>query len=121
VREVSKVINESNAEHYVWGGDCDGWHLLKTPSLSVIKERMPAGREEVRHYHNRAHQFFYILSGQASLEVDGVHHKIKANEGFSVPSKVPHKLKNAESNELIFVLISSPMSHGDRVILDETI
>ena len=34
----------ANAEHYVWGDGCDGWHLLKHPDLSVIQERVPADR-----------------------------------------------------------------------------
>jgi hypothetical protein len=34
------MIKKENAEHYNWGPGCDGWHLLKDPELSVIKERM---------------------------------------------------------------------------------
>lgn len=114
---MSDIVSESTAEHYVWGGDCDGWHLLKTPGLSVIKERMPPSRAEVRHYHEHAHQFFYILSGQATLEVDGCIRKLKPHEAYSIPPKTPHKLTNEETQELIFILVSSPMSHGDRVVL----
>ena len=33
-------INRQTAEHYVWGSDCDGWHLVKQPELTVIEERM---------------------------------------------------------------------------------
>jgi mannose-6-phosphate isomerase-like protein (cupin superfamily) len=109
------IVSNDNAEHYVWGVGCDGWHFLKTPGLSVIKERMPAGREEIRHYHDRAHQFFYILQGRAALEVDGEVYNIEAHQGCSVPPKVSHQLKNLESEELIFVLVSAPPSHGDRV------
>ena len=29
----------NNTEHYNWGEACDGWHLLKTDSLSVIQEK----------------------------------------------------------------------------------
>lgn len=56
------IKSEKNSEHYVWGGDCDGWHYLKSDALSVIKERVPAGRSEIRHFHKFAEQFFYILS-----------------------------------------------------------
>jgi len=34
------VISTDNAEHYIWGDGCDGWHLVKTSTLSVIKERI---------------------------------------------------------------------------------
>jgi mannose-6-phosphate isomerase-like protein (cupin superfamily) len=65
---VADVVSQQNAEHYVWGGDCGGWHLLNSPGLSVIQERVPPGRREVRHYHQQAHQFFFVLSGRATLD-----------------------------------------------------
>jgi hypothetical protein len=36
------MINKETSEHYVWGGICDGWHLVKTAQLSMIHERMPS-------------------------------------------------------------------------------
>jgi hypothetical protein len=34
-------ISKQNAEHYIWGDNCDGWHLVNNKDLSVIHERMP--------------------------------------------------------------------------------
>lgn len=54
------------------GGDSsDGWHLLKSDDLSVIEELVPPGEKERRHYHQTAQQFFYVLSGQAVIEISG--------------------------------------------------
>ena len=53
--------SRANARHYLWGGACDGWHLLAGDDLSVIEERMPPGTAEQRHSHVRARQFFYVL------------------------------------------------------------
>jgi hypothetical protein len=39
-----KKISTVNAEHYAWGEVCDGWHLVKQRSLSVIKEQKGAGQ-----------------------------------------------------------------------------
>jgi mannose-6-phosphate isomerase-like protein (cupin superfamily) len=70
------VISIENAEHYIWGGICDGWHLLQRDTctwrksrcdMSIIQERVPAGAAEVMHYHNSARQFFYILEGEGML------------------------------------------------------
>ncbi len=33
------MIDINKAEHYAWGNRCDGWHLLKSPEISVIQER----------------------------------------------------------------------------------
>jgi mannose-6-phosphate isomerase-like protein (cupin superfamily) len=61
----------TDAEHYTWGSGCDGWHLVKQEGLSVIEERMPPGSAEVMHFHNRTQQFFYILAGEAVMELEG--------------------------------------------------
>ncbi len=53
-----KVTSKQNSEHYVWGNNCDGWHLLKTDSLSIIQENMPPNTHENLHFHSHAQQFF---------------------------------------------------------------
>ncbi len=109
-----KPINTKTAEHYKWGTNSDGWHLLKTDRLSVIEECVPPGEFEQRHFHEKAQQFFYVLSGRAHLEVDGVIHEIDAGSGFHVPEKVPHQLMNKGKGNLRFLVVSEPKSHGDR-------
>lgn len=47
-------VDQSSAEHYVWGKACDGWHYLKRDDINVIRERVPAGEKEVMHYHKKA-------------------------------------------------------------------
>jgi hypothetical protein len=34
------IKSTENSEHYQWGNLCDGWHLLKSDTLSVIQEKM---------------------------------------------------------------------------------
>ena len=63
-----EAVSLKTAEHYRWGEGCDGWHLAKMPGLSVIQEKVPGGRSEVRHFHNVSEQFFYVLSGEATIE-----------------------------------------------------
>ena len=112
---MTTSISRKTAEHYTWGGDCDGWHLLKMPGMSVIQERMPPGRSENSHYHQRSHQFFYVLAGEAMLEVSGIVVRMKPGEGCSVEPQTSHVLKNEGSIDLDFLVISVPPSHGDRV------
>jgi hypothetical protein len=52
------IKSTDNTEHYIWGDNCDGWHLLKSDSLSIIQEKMPAQTSEGLHFHNTAQQFF---------------------------------------------------------------
>lgn len=109
------VISTRNAEHYVWGNHCDGWHLVKSSQLSVIQERVPPGGFEVRHYHTKSHQFFFVLSGQATLELNSQKFILNPQEGIEVPPNTPHQLLNESSEDVIFLVISQPPSHGDKI------
>jgi len=111
------VTTLDNVEHYVWGSGCDGWHLLKSDSLSIIYERMPPGTQEARHFHNRAQQFFFVLSGEAVMELDGKEFVIHEREGVHVPAGKPHQMFNRSSADVFFQVVSQPPSHGDRVNL----
>ncbi|WAH38772.1 cupin domain-containing protein [Alicyclobacillus dauci] len=113
------MISKENAEHYIWRGICDGWHLVKQDDLSIIHERMPRGTSEVRHFHNKSRQFFFVLSGMATLEVDGDQHVIREFQGIEVAPGTPHQMMNTSQEDVEFIVVSQPMSHGDRVSLDE--
>lgn len=110
-----EAISKENSEHYAWGGVCDGWHLLKTPTLSVIQERVPPSGAESRHFHQRAQQFFYVLSGEAVMELENNEVVLGPRQGLAVPPGAPHRLLNRGNSDLVFLVISAPPSHGDRV------
>lgn len=110
-----KIISVENAEHYIWGVNCDGWHLAKSAALSVIQERVPPNSSEVRHLHNRAEQFFYVLSGVATLEVAGTICTVKPGQGIHILAGIAHALSNRDPLQLEFLVISTPPSHDDRV------
>lgn len=109
------IISTENAEHYNWGGQCDGWHLLKSNSLSMIQERMPPGTAEELHYHAVAQQVFYILSGTATFEVEGERTSLQASQSIHVAPNTKHRILNDDSVDLHFLVISEPKAHGDRV------
>ena len=113
-----KIVNQNNAEHYQWARICDGWHLLKTPSLSVIQEKIPASCCEERHFHNQSQQFFYVLAGTATIEIDGNEFRINSGSGIHVPAQMPHQVFNNSEIDLELLVISEPLSHGDRVNVD---
>jgi mannose-6-phosphate isomerase-like protein (cupin superfamily) len=110
----SAPISIACAEHYIWGGVCDGWHLLKDPSLSVIQERVPPGASEIKHFHSSSRQFFYVLAGVATLEFDDHSMDLKAGEGCEIPPTIRHRFANRSAEEVSFLVISSPSTHGDR-------
>ena len=109
------MIDRNKAEHYVWGQNCDGWHLLKSSEVSIIQERMPSNTFEIRHMHNKSRQFFYILSGEATMEVNGEIQNLQINQGIEIPPQTLHQMMNRSNVVLEFVVVSCPPSHGDRI------
>lgn len=113
------MINKDRAEHYTWGDGCDGWHLVRGETLSVIQERMPPGTAEVRHLHQEARQFFFVLEGALTIELAGQRRTLHAHQGIEVPPGVPHQVLNESQRPAEFLVISQPPSHDDRVLADE--
>ena len=109
------VASIESAEHYVWGEICDGWHLLKREDMSVIQERVPAGAEEVMHYHNLARQFFYILDGEGVMLFEDRVVALKKGQGIEIDPQVKHQFKNQSDADVHFLVISVPPTRGDRV------
>lgn len=104
-----------SAEHYTWGDGCDGWHLLMDASLSVIQERVPPSAAEVPHLHVKARQFFYVLSGTATMEFEGGKVEFGPNQGLHVPPNTQHRFVNESEDEVVFLVISSPATADDRI------
>jgi mannose-6-phosphate isomerase-like protein (cupin superfamily) len=108
-------VSRDNAEHYRWGVDCDGWYLVKDKQISVIEEFMPPGAAEVRHHHERAQQFFYILAGEVLMEINGENVLIPAGSGVRILPGTRHQIRNPSCSPVRFLVISQPPSHGDRI------
>ncbi len=43
---------------------------------------MPPGTSEVRHYHQKSNQFFYVLRGSLSIEVGGTEFVLSPGQGI---------------------------------------
>lgn len=105
---------KENSEHYTWGDSCSGWHLVKSQSLSIIEELMPPGTSEQKHYHEFSQQFFRILKGKAIFEIGDRIIEVEEGNGIHIPPKTKHCIKNDQSENLEFLVISEPTTRGDR-------
>lgn len=112
------MISKENAEHYVWGEQCDGWRLVKQPGMSVIHESMPARTQEARHYHTVARQFFFVLSGELTMEMEGEIQQLSRHQGIEIPPLAKHQARNESAQAVEFLVISHPTTRGDRVNVD---
>lgn len=76
---------------------------------------MPPGASEVRHHHMFARQFFFVLEGELTMEIERQDFVIKAGEGVEVSPGQAHQAINRSGAPVRFVVTSQPPSHGDRI------
>src|SRR5262245_322274 len=111
------IKNIENAEHYRWGDVCDGWRLVDRLELSVIQERIPPGAGEVRHYHERARQLFFVLAGRLNIELRDQVSELSVGDSIEVAPGEPHRVWNASTADVVFLVVSTPTTRGDRINL----
>jgi mannose-6-phosphate isomerase-like protein (cupin superfamily) len=118
---MTQIISPLMAEHYKWGGpqgdSCDGWHLVRTTDLSIIEELMPPGTSEVRHLHLHSRQFFYVLEGELTVDVEQHSFVLQAGTGVEVSPGQQHQVFNRSLTPTRILVTSQPPSHGDRITL----
>lgn len=114
----SKNIIVSDAallEQYKWGHDCDAYVLVDEPELSVKLEQMPIGACELVHFHSHCQQFFYVLAGEASMDIDNDTIQLKQSEGVLIAPGARHRICNEGNTTLRFVVTSQPAVGADRI------
>lgn len=109
-----RVVSRKNAEHYIWKDVCDGWHFFQSDELSIIAEKMPPHTCEDMHFHYKAKQFFYILSGEAEMRFQNETIQLKAHTGIEIAPMEPHQMMNQSEETIEFIVASMPKSHGDK-------
>ncbi|MBT8153978.1 cupin domain-containing protein [Epibacterium ulvae] len=108
------ITNKEKAAHYLWQDVCDGWPFVATEALSVKQEKMPPDTYEIRHFHKIATQFFYVLSGVLTLEVEGSIIKLSAQDGLQIDNGTVHQARNEDGTAAEFLVVSSPSTANDR-------
>jgi uncharacterized cupin superfamily protein len=76
---------------------------------------MPPGSSEIRHLHRQAWQFFFVLRGKATLEVNQKVSVLKIYSRDGGFTRHSHRIFNKSEQELEILVISKPPSHGDRI------
>ncbi|WP_153798209.1 cupin domain-containing protein [Foetidibacter luteolus] len=114
IKQKNNIPLGAGGNHYTWGDNCDGWVLVDTEALSVKQECMPAQTGEALHYHQKAQQFFFILTGIATFEVENEIYTVHPGQGFHIEAGKTHRILNNTPQDLEFILSSQPSTGNDR-------
>ncbi|SDE17770.1 cupin domain-containing protein [Niabella drilacis] len=116
-RENKVVSDAAPVSSYYWGTGGEAFVLSSNPRFSIKKEQIPPGTGEQLHLHNKATQFFYIITGVGSFEIDQRSFLLNAGQGIEIFPGQPHRIFNQGTEQLEFLVFSHPLTEQDRLNL----
>jgi mannose-6-phosphate isomerase-like protein (cupin superfamily) len=79
---------------------------------SLAEARVPTGAATERHYHKLSEEFYFILEGTGTMELDGEQREIGPGDCVLIPSGAWHTIK-ASSDLRFLCCCAPPYSHDD--------
>jgi len=79
------------------------------------------GEIAVLHYHKNLEEIYFIIEGEALIELDGKWYPVKAEDCVAIPIGLRHRIKNgSNSKTLKFLSINSPeWTLSDMLLVDK--
>lgn len=79
---------------------------------SLAEARVPAGSATERHYHKLSEEFYFLLDGTGTMEIDGVSREVGAGDAVLIPPGAWHQI--TASSDLVFLCCCAPpYAHED--------
>jgi mannose-6-phosphate isomerase-like protein (cupin superfamily) len=79
---------------------------------SLAEARVPAGGATERHYHRLAEEFYFILEGAGTMEIDGASRNVSPGDAILIPPGAWHQITAGDSMRFL-CCCSPPYSHED--------
>jgi mannose-6-phosphate isomerase-like protein (cupin superfamily) len=79
---------------------------------SLAEARVPAGGATQRHYHKLAEEFYFILKGSGTMEIDGERRSVGPGDCILIPPGAWHTIE-AEDELRFLCCCAPPYSHED--------
>lgn len=75
---------------------------------SLAEATLPAGARTERHRHKVSEEMYYLLSGEALMEIDGEERRVVVGDAVLIPVGTRHQITNTGSGDLTFLCTCSP-------------
>jgi putative monooxygenase len=72
--------------------------------------RLQPGERVSEHYHPYSEEFLLLISGELTVDLDGVPYQLTAGHGMIVPKDVKHRLRNTGTEEAFAVFHLGPLA-----------
>ena len=81
---------------------------------SLAEAAVPAGGATQRHYHKASEEFYFMLSGKATMEIDGEEREVGPGDAILIPAGAWHQIRATAGEGLRFLCCCAPpYSHDD--------
>lgn len=79
---------------------------------SIAEASLPMAGKTQRHYHKLSEEIYFILEGEAMMEIDGEEQKVSSGDAVLIPAGAWHQI--SALTQLRFLCCCSPVySHED--------
>ncbi|MEU3463926.1 cupin domain-containing protein [Streptomyces sp. NPDC006733] len=68
------------------------------------------GERIAEHYHPYSEEFVYVVSGSLEVDLDGVSHPLRPDQGLLIPVDVRHRFRNVGTAEARMVFHLGPLA-----------
>jgi len=79
---------------------------------SLAEARVPAGGATQRHYHKLAEEFYFILEGRGTIEIDGESRAVATGDAILIPPGAWHTIAATEPLRFL-CCCAPPYAHED--------
>ena len=82
---------------------------------SLAEATVPAGCSTHRHYHKLSEEFYFILEGTGTMEIDGEERQVTAGDAILIPPGAWHTITATVSLRFL-CCCAPPYSHDDTFV-----
>ena len=79
---------------------------------SLAEASLPVGSKTDRHYHKLSEEFYYILEGSGTMEIDGEEREVGVGDAILIPAGAWHQITAGEALRFL-CCCAPPYAHED--------
>lgn len=82
---------------------------------SLAEASLPPGGATQRHYHRISEEFYYILEGRGTMEIDGEAREVGPGDAILIPAGAWHQIRSQKEGDSLRFLCccAPPYAHDD--------
>jgi mannose-6-phosphate isomerase-like protein (cupin superfamily) len=86
---------------------------------SLAEATLRSGQCTTLHFHPRAEEIYFILSGHGVMQIEAEKTKVGPGDAIAIPNGHKHQICNPNDENLVFLCCCAPAySHEDTVLID---